>query len=170
MGMPLDLEQLYEEHAPALFSFVLNLTRNEADTRDVLQEVFVKLARRPELFEGVKSPRGFLLRLAHNQAIDLMRRNKVREKTSASLARELENAFASSDDPDEQAFRTGLMEAMGELPPDQRAVMHLKLWERLTFDQIADLLHISPNTVASRYRYGLDKLRERLRPYYDELN
>ena len=55
------------------------------------------------------------------------------------------------------------------MPPDQRAVVHLKLWERLTFEQIAAALDISQNTAASRYRYGLDKLRHRLRPLYEEM-
>ena len=59
--------------------------------------------------------------------------------------------------------------ALGELPEEQRAVVHLKLWEGLTFEQIAAALDISPNTAASRYRYGLDKLRERLRPLYEEM-
>jgi RNA polymerase sigma-70 factor (ECF subfamily) len=47
--------------------------------------------------------------------------------------------------------------------------VHLKLWEHLTFEQIAEALEIPANTAASRYRYGLDKLRERLRPLYDEI-
>ena len=59
--------------------------------------------------------------------------------------------------------------ALAELPPDQRVIVHLKLWEGLTFDAIAETLEISPNTAASRYRYGLDKLRDRLRPIYDEI-
>ncbi len=42
-----DLERLYDDHAQALFAFLLNLTRNEADTRDVLQDLFIKLARQP---------------------------------------------------------------------------------------------------------------------------
>ena len=46
---------------------------------------------------------------------------------------------------------------------------HLKLWDGLTFEQIAAALDIPPNTAASRYRYALDKLRERLRPLYEEL-
>jgi RNA polymerase sigma-70 factor (ECF subfamily) len=48
-------------------------------------------------------------------------------------------------------------------------VAHLKLWEKLTFEQIAATLHIPANTAASRYRYAIDKLRERLRPIYDEI-
>ena len=61
------------------------------------------------------------------------------------------------------------MQAAPTLPADQRAVVHLRLWEGLTFEQIAALLEIPLNTAASRYRYGVDKLRERLRPIYDEI-
>ena len=46
---------------------------------------------------------------------------------------------------------------------------NLKLWEHQTFDAIAETLGVSLNTAASRYRYGLDKLRQRLRPLYDEI-
>ena len=77
--------------------------------------------------------------------------------------------FAPANDPDEQTFRAELAGALAELPADQRAVVHLKLWEGLTFEQIAAALDIPPNTAASRYRYGLDKLRERLRPLYEEM-
>ena len=48
-------------------------------------------------------------------------------------------------------------------------MVHLKLWEGLTFEEIAAALDISPNTAASRYRYGLDKLRDRLRPLHEEM-
>ena len=77
--------------------------------------------------------------------------------------------FADSGNPDEKAFRDALTFAMETLPAEQRAVAHLKLWEGLTFDDIAEVLGVSINTAASRYRYALDKLRERLRPLYDEI-
>jgi RNA polymerase sigma-70 factor (ECF subfamily) len=164
-----DIERLYDEHAQALFAFLLNFTRHEADTRDLLQELFVKLANRPELLDDVRDERAFLLRLAHNLAIDLIRRRGTREKNYEQLASAPAPIFAPAAEPDECAFREALSAALGEIPPDQRAVVHLKLWEGLTFDQIADLLGIPLNTAASRYRYGLDKLRERLRPLYDEI-
>jgi len=169
MAAPLDFERLYDEHAQALFALLLSFTRHEADTRDLLQEVFVKLAKRPELLEGVRDERAFMLRLAHNLAIDLIRRRCARDKRYERLAGETAQIFASASEADEGAFRDALSAALGALPADQRAVMHLKLWEGLTFEQIAELLGIPLNTAASRYRYGLDKLRERLRPLYDEI-
>jgi RNA polymerase sigma-70 factor (ECF subfamily) len=166
---PLDFERLYDEHAQAVFAFLLNFTRHEADTRDLLQEVFVKLAKRPELLEGVRDERAFLLRLTHNLAIDLIRRRGTQDKHHEQLAAETLPVFAPAAGPDESAFREALGAALGGLPAEQRAVVHLKLWEGLTFEQIAELLGIPLNTAASRYRYGIDKLRERLRPLYDEI-
>ena len=160
---------LYDEHAQPLFAFLLNLTRDEADTRDVLQEVFVRLAREPGHLAGVRDERAFLIRLAHNAAVDLMRRRTSRDRTRDNFAAEQLSPFAPTDDPDEQLFREELAEALGELPEDQRAVVHLKLWSGLTFEEIATALDIPPNTAASRYRYGLDKLRGRLRPLYEEI-
>lgn len=167
--MPAPLERLYDEHAQALFAFLLNFTRNEDDTRDVLQEIFVKLARQPGLLRAARDERAFLLRLAHNAAIDLLRRRRTRAQNQEQFGAEKVSPFADRADPDEAAFREELSAALGELPPDQRAVVHLKLWEGLTFEQIADTLEIPLNTAASRHRYGLDKLRARLRPIYEEI-
>ena len=164
-----ELGRLYDEHAQSLYAFLLNFTRDESDTRDLLQEIFVKLARHPELLDGVQDERAFFIRLARNAAIDLIRRRGTRERTRENFAAETMAPFMPASNPDEQAFRIGLAEALAELPPDQRAVVHLKLWEGLTFEQIAVALNIPPNTAASRYRYGLDKLRDRLRPLYEEI-
>jgi len=163
------VERLYDAHASALFAFLLSLTRHEADTRDLVQEIFVKLARQPDLLAEARDERAFLLRLAHNLAIDQMRRRRTREQTHERLGQEIGSLFAPSNNPDEEAFRIRLTEAMSKLPTEQRAVIHLKLWADLTFEEIAATLDIPPNTAASRYRYGLDKLRHALRPLYDEI-
>jgi RNA polymerase sigma-70 factor (ECF subfamily) len=171
MKMPagLDIARLYDEHAQPLYAFLLNLTRDEADTRDLLQELFVKLARSPHLLAGIRAERAFLIRLAHNVAIDSMRRRGTRDRTKENFAAEIISPFAPASDPDKKVFRENLAAALGELPEEQRAVVHLKLWEGLTFEEIAAALEIPPNTAASRYRYGLDKLRDRLRPLYEEM-
>ncbi len=169
MSAESELQRWYDEHAQALFAFLLNFTRDEGDTRDLLQEVFVRLARQPAPLRGARDERAFLIRLAHNAAIDLIRRRGARRKYHEQLAAEPAPLFAPTGDPDEAAFRSALSVALAELPFEQRAVVHLKLRERLTFEQIAETLEIPLNTAASRYRYGLDKLRDRLRPLYEEI-
>lgn len=84
-----EIERLYDGHAPSLYAFLLNLTRDEADTRDLLQDIFVKLARDSKLLAGVRDERAFLIRLAHNAAIDLMRRRGTRERTREKVPRDV---------------------------------------------------------------------------------
>jgi RNA polymerase sigma-70 factor (ECF subfamily) len=69
-----ELDRLYDEHAQPLYAFLLNFTRDEADTRDLLQDIFIKLAREPDLLAGVRDERAFLIRLAHNARSGTVRR------------------------------------------------------------------------------------------------
>src|ERR1043165_8707898 len=111
MASSLNLERIYDEHAPALFAFLLNLTRNEADTRDLLQEVFVKIAGRPDLLEGVRDLRAFLIRMSHNAAIDFMRRNATRDRSKKQFGTHEEAIFAPATGPDEESFLRPLARA-----------------------------------------------------------
>lgn len=163
------IARLYHEHAQALFAFLLNFTRDEADTRDLLQEIFLKAAKEPDLLKEIAERRRYLLRLAHNLAVDLIRRRSARDRRNQKAASEVEGIFARTSDPDENAFCDALSIAMSELPEEQRAVVHLKLWEGLMFEPIAAILDLPANTAASRYRYGIDKLRHLLRPLYEEI-
>jgi len=165
---PSELARLYDAHASGLFAFLLNFTRDESCTADLLQELFLRLVQRPGLMSGVRDERAFLFRLAHNLAVDAIRRLDVRRRTHSALAAESLELFAENPDADGPEVRRQIALALGELPAEQRAVVHLKVWEGLTFDAIAELLEIPLNTAASRYRYALVKLRERLRPLCEE--
>lgn len=162
-----DLEALYEVHASALYSFLLNLTRSESDTKDCLQETFCRLISQPQLLRQLHQPRSFLFKIAYRVVIDQHRRQTTRDRYAEESAPEA--IFETSPHPDEAHFRREVEKAMSALPPDQRAVVHLKLWEHMTFEEIAQTLELSPNTTASRYRYGLTKLRDTLRHLYEEI-
>lgn len=161
----MDLRELYDDHAQALFAFVLHLSRSEADTRDILQEIFCRLALDPRAVGEVANPRAYLFQCAYRLFLDLRRRGATREEHAAQS----EPVFQDPADPDENGFHYALEEAMSRLPSEQQAVVHLKLWQGQTFDEIAVSLGLSANTAASRYRYGLEKLRALLRPIYEEI-
>ncbi len=172
--LPAELARLYDAHAAAMFGYLLGLLTDEADVRDVLQDVFHRLAARPDSLREVRDERAYLLRLAHHAGIDLCR-GQARRRQRDHLAA-IENGddetiglFPRATDPDEAAFRGQLAEALADLPVEQSAVVQLKLWEGFTFERIAETLGIPLNTAASRYRYGIDKLRTVLRPFYDEI-
>jgi len=167
--MPLDLGRIYDAHASSLFAYLFNLTRSDAETRDLLQELFLKLASRPQAFDEVRDERAWLIRFAHHLFVDGYRRRTSRERAADRATENSPHLFEAADESDEDSFRRALSEAMQTLPVDQRAVVHLKLWEEMTFAEIAGAIGVSLNTAASRYRYGIDKLREALRPLYEEV-
>jgi len=168
--MGLRLEEIYDDHAPALFRFLLRLTGNETETKDALQEIFVRLAKSPRMLEGVAAPRSYLFRLAHRLAIDRHRREVVRREADERAGREPHVVDGTEPAAEDAAWvRKILAASLEALPVEQRAVVALKVWEGMTFAEIAEALEISPNTAASRYRYALDKLREELRPLHGDL-
>src|ERR1700690_1774952 len=95
-----EIERLYDGHAQPLFAFLLNFTRDEADTRDLFQEIFIKNACEEKLLCGVRDERAFLIRLAHNAGIDLIRRRGPRERTKENFAAQIISIFATANDPD----------------------------------------------------------------------
>ena len=144
-------EALYESHAPQilLYGRALGLTHSEAE--DVLQETFLALLRRPE------SP-------FRNRALN------YRRSLWRRLTRELESQRWFERDAAETARERSAMRSLARVPADQREAIVLKIWHEYTFDEIGELLGISANTVAGRYRYGLQKLRAFLqREHYERL-
>lgn len=161
-----DLERIHDEHIVSMYHHGLALLRNEAAVRDVLQDVFLKLAEGRGGLIDPKAERAYLLRMVRHAAIDRMRRDQVRRTHAENAKVEI---FARSPDPDREAFRVQLEKSLEQLPAEQREVVFLKLWEERTFEEISEICGIPLNTAASRYRYGIDKLRTLLRPVYEEL-
>ncbi|WP_322279898.1 sigma-70 family RNA polymerase sigma factor [Prosthecobacter sp.] len=160
------LPELYDAHAAGLFHYFASFTGEEADAKDLLQELFIKLARQ-KIPQDVANMRAWLLRLAHHHSIDWLRRHRVRRRAEDD-ARPVE-IFATCEDPDQAELARRLTQALALLPLEQRSVAQLKLWDGLTFEEIAEVQCIPLNTAASRYRYALEKLRSELKPLYDEL-
>jgi len=160
------LPELYDAHAAGLFHYFTSFTGSEADAKDLLQELFIKLAQQ-SIPPGILNLRAWLLRLAHHHAIDWLRKHRVRRRAEAELPPV--EMFAAQADPDQAELARRLTHALAILPLEQRSVAQLKLWDGLTFEEIAEVQGIPLNTAASRYRYALEKLRSELRPLYDEL-
>lgn len=163
-----DPATFYDAHADAVYAFVLHLTGAPEEARDVVQAVFVRVLGRPALAADVISLRPWLLRIAHREVLDRARSAVSRARREEAAAAGLP-LFLQAPDPDVSTFHQALASALETLPPDQRAVVHLKLWEDFTFDAIATTLDISRNTAASRYRLAIASLQRRLRPIYDEI-
>ena len=147
-------QALYERKAAGLILYGRALGLSHGEAEDVLQETFVALLQMPQEPEDAGH---YGLRAFRNRALN------YRRSTWRRLARELESSRWFERDSHETEAERQAMKALAELPPEQREVIVLKIWNDMTFDAIARLFDISPNTVAGRYRYGLNKLRACLR-------
>lgn len=154
-GEPDALGQAYDRYAASLYRVLLALLGSPADAEDALQEVFVKVAT--GRIVHVRDLRAYLLATARHQAISMLRRRK-RE----SQVEDFDGLAGEASAPAAAIGLDGSYDwpaLLARLPLEQREVIALKVWEQLTFAEIAPIVKASPNTVMSRYRYGVERLR-----------
>lgn len=147
----------FAKHGPKLLLFARQQARNPHDAEDLLQEAFVRIWR---LYghSGEVAP-GLVYRAIRRLAIDWARsldRRKIREQKVVAEFPSFES-FQSNLEKNES--QEALLRAVARLPEEQKEVLTLKIWGELTFDEIGQTLDLSMNTVASRYRYALQKLK-----------
>ncbi|MGH7940838.1 MAG: RNA polymerase sigma factor [Limisphaerales bacterium] len=152
-------EAYYEAKAAALVLYGRALGLSHGEAEDVLQETFLALMRREEL---PREPERYCLRSFRNRALN------YRRSLWRRLTRELESKRWFENSGNESQAERAAMEQLAALPPEQREVIVLKIWNRCTFEEIGELMDISPNTAAGRYRYGLQKMKSRLEGAYYE--
>ena len=142
------------------------LTRNREDAEDALQAAMVRVALKPRALADAQFPWPYFLRIVRNEALNIARRRTpVQWLTSALEAWHEPPEDGWADEEMKRTVRT----ALRRLPPAQSEVVVLKIWEQMTFAEIAEVLGDSPNTVASRYRYAIRKLSRHLEPYRSEV-
>lgn len=147
-------EQVYEAKAATLILYGRALGLSHSEAEDVLQEMFMALMQKPCPPE---QPEHYCVRSFRNRALN------YRRSLWRRLTRELESRRWFEKNDSESPHEKAAMRCLADLPPEQREVIVLKIWHRYTFDEIAQLLDLSPNTAAGRYRYGLQKLRSCLK-------
>jgi len=160
------LTDIVNRERSRLRSFIRRRVADPRDAEDILQDVFSTLVEANRLLMPIDHITGWLYRVARNRIIDLFR-----SRTMEPL--ELEDLLPSGlSGPDEEYARAALMEtleqAIAELPPDQREVFIGHELEGRSFKQMAAATGVSINTLLSRKRYAVLRLRERLRQTYDD--
>lgn len=150
------LEALYDEHAHMLFRYAVTLVGNSDDAEDVVQEVFTRVAQQINRMRRVDNPKSYLFTATHNAAFSLLRSRQRRHLLHEAICAELSTSAPVNTAPESLL----VCHTFTELPVEQREVLVLKVFEEMTFKQIADMVGSSINTVASRYRYAIDKLRQ----------
>lgn len=148
----IEIELLYRQHGSALLLFALAITFERSRAQDAVHQVFLNLLERGDLGQ-VLDVKAYLFACVRNAALN---ETKIRQRHVA-----LDHQPNWFDPPNrDYVEELSLRRALGAIPDEQRQVIIMHLWCELTFSQIANVLDISVNTAASRYRYALAKLRE----------
>lgn len=153
------LEELYDQYAQPLFRYALSLAGSSEDAEDAVQEVFIRIAREHNRVMGIRNLRAYLFTATRNAAYSQLRSRKGRDNLSEAMICDIQSSPGKEDWFAESMVAS---KAFAELPIEQREVLALKVFEQMTFDEIAHTVGASINTVSSRYRYGIAKLRQAL--------
>ena len=162
---PKTFSRVYDEHAPGVYAAAYRILADAARAQDVVQDIFLRLWRRPEAFDARRGELGSYLRLmARSRALDLWR-----EAQAAGRASDRLKIVVAADDgrPEERPSdaaelgdaRSTVRDALTRLPEAQREALILAYWGGLTADEIARRSAVPLGTAKSRIRLGLAKLR-----------
>jgi RNA polymerase sigma-70 factor (ECF subfamily) len=159
------LSRLVTCHHGTVYRFLLAFLRDEDQAADATQDTFVKVLDRLDGFRGESSFQTWLLVIARNEALGLIRSSgRRREEPLGEPERWQDRGVA----PDEAAVRGSEVErvraALERLPEKQRLTVSLRLFDELSFKEIGDIVDSTEGAARVNYHYGIGRLREWLDP------
>src|SRR5690349_18719621 len=156
-------EVLFERHGGAAFSLAYRMCGRRSVAEDVVQEAFLSLWRSGARYDRARgSVRSWVLSVVHNRAIDVFRRQSVRDSRDVhdeGIAERMPAQEYADREVERRDEAQHVRSALQELPKDQRQVIELAYFGGFTHSQIADMLGLPPGTVKGRMRLALTKLR-----------
>ena len=152
------LEELYDRYGEKLFHYLTIKLGSWSDAEDVLQDVFLRFSKYSIRWRIIRNVEPFVFRVARNEANRFLRHRLSQNPASRSGPGLAEVVSAAISGPDERT-KNVLSDALARLPDEQREIIVLKIFEELTFKEMASVCDLSINTVSSRYRYGIAKLQ-----------
>lgn len=168
-------EELVLRYQTPIYHFILRSVRSPATAQELLQETFVRVIKGAKRYQQKAKFSTWLYTIARNICIDHSRRQKHR-KTSSLDAQMYETGQtyvemvpSKEGGPERKSednkLQQAIAQAVGELPDDQREVFLLREFQGLQFGEIAKIVGVTENTVKSRMRYALEKLRGSLQEF-----
>jgi RNA polymerase sigma-70 factor (ECF subfamily) len=152
-------DELVRRHQRSIWRVARRYLRNDADASDVAQQTFVRAYRALDGFRGAASVKSWLYRIAINLALNHLRDNKREVPDEIGEDRLTRRATGPQQIiADEEAAR--LRAAIAELPPKQRMVLELRIFEDLSFREVAELADCTENAAKVNFHYAVKRLKE----------
>ena len=160
-------ENLLSRHQERVYNKIHFIVRDSELANDLFQDTFIKVIRLLKegkyIEEGKFQP--WILRIAHNISIDHFRRNKkmkmVRSRDEYDVFATIDNEEAHIEDKlVETQIHSDVLKLIDELPIDQQEVVRMRMYQNLSFKEIAETTGVSINTALGRMRYAVINLRK----------
>jgi RNA polymerase sigma-70 factor (ECF subfamily) len=168
------IDTLVRRHLPAVLTLTQRIMGDRALAEDAAQETFVKAWRNLSKYDDTKPFRPWVLQIARNTSLDLLRkrRNTTFTALSGDGAQQFEDTLADEEPLPDEVFErkelaTEVGSALAQLPERDRSVLTLRYEDQLPFEEIADVMSAPMNTVKSWHRRALAKMRDILAPRHD---
>lgn len=152
------LDMIWDQYAADLLGYLAGILCSRHEAEDALQDVFVTIAGKRTSVAEARLLGPYLFRLSRNVALNRIKKNRrMRAREHEATHWLILDADATDEGPDGRLDQVEA--ALAKLPEMQRSVIVLKFYQDKTFQEIGTMLSISEHTAASRYRYGMDKIR-----------
>lgn len=154
--------QCFEPFAQDVYGWAYRLLGRHHDALDVVQDVFLKWSQQCTT-DSPRQPRGWLRRVTWNRAIDLVRLRRREPNTELSIVSSITEVDDAVHQLDRDALRCDIGEAMDRLSDAQRSVLVAKVYDEMTFAQIASEMDMAVSTAKTHYLRAVRMMRDRLR-------
>lgn len=154
-------DQIFGRHEAYVYNICLGILNNPDDARDVTQDTFVKVYRSAAGFKGKSSFSTWLYRIAVNYCLDLLRRPARRRSVELPEGWEPEDPSGEAASADRRAI---IAETLQRLRPDHRAVLSLRYFQQLSYDEMAEVMDMS----IGRVKILLHRARKAFKDKYED--
>jgi len=159
--------ELVNHYYEMVYALAMGILHNRESAKDLTQDVFVKVYGNINKFKGQSKFKTWLYRVAVNQALDQTRKKRPTESLDITEDEGVKPhvpvanpAAGPRDEAARQELKVVFRQALAELSPEHRAILVLREWQELSYEEIAETLNLELGTVMSRIHYARKKLAE----------
>lgn len=150
------LERIIDEHQQQLFTFAFFRVGSYEVAQDIVQDVFIRFYENSRRLSAANNVKAYLYKTISNACTDYLRKNA---KIQFIAIENLVNELVENEEKQCLSEYLRIEEILENLPIDQAEILRLKFIDSLNFVEISDILNVNINTIKSRYKYAINKLR-----------
>lgn len=164
-GDAVSFEMLYRRYADRLHGYIYRLVQNEAVCDEIYQDTWQRVIQSRESYRADGTFKAWLFQIAHNRVRDFWRSKSISLEVpdvDGAFTENVSNEVTPESELSVFETRRRVRMALDELPAEQKAAVLMRLDQEMTLEEIGVVMGVNRETVKSRLRYAMDKLRQRM--------